>query len=100
MKQTKLITIILCALLSVVALNSRVTSAASVEETCSPGEDGACASALEEEEDFNDDEEYDELEEAVYDGDCEDDDESCAMYARRGDCAAKVGPLARYWVCN
>ena len=98
MKQTKLITIILCALLSVVALNSRVTSAASVEETCSPGEDGACASALEEEEeeDFNDDEEYDELEEAVYDGDCEDDDESCAMYARRGDCAAKVCPLGNW----
>lgn len=90
MKQTKLIIILLCALLSVVSLNSRVTSAASVEETCSPGEDGTCASALEEDQDSDDDEEYEEIEEAVYDGDCEDDDESCAMHARRGDCTAKV----------
>lgn len=60
--------------------------AASVEETCTQGEDGTCASGLLE--DSFDDEEYEEVE---FDGDCEDDDESCAIYARQGACATNQG---------
>ena len=58
--------------------------AASVEETCTPGADGTCASGLVE--DSSDD-----AEEVEFDGDCEDDDESCEMYARQGACSKNQG---------
>ena len=72
---------------------------ASVEESCTPGEDGTCASGLIEEEDSSDDydegEEYEE--EAVFDGDCEDDDESCAIYASQGGCLNNVSVELSFW---
>lgn len=92
MKETKLILILLFTFLCSIFPSGHqgLALAASVEETCT-GEDDTCASGLTEE-DSSDDEEYEpEPEEVAFDGDCEDDDESCTLYANQGACASNPG---------
>jgi hypothetical protein len=90
MRETKYILILLFTILcSSVFTTSGTAYAVSVdEETCTPGEDGTCTSNLVEQDSSDDEDEFDEDE---FDKDCEDDDESCTMYANQGGCTDNPG---------